>query len=244
MNMEMPRHVAIIMDGNGRWAKRYHKPRYEGHRAGVEAVRRAVEFAIENGIKILTLFALSVENYKCRPAVEVQFLLSLFFDSLKNNRAKLHEKNIRIRIIGDDTQFNKSLIYQIQETESLTKNNTGLTLVLAINYSGRWDITQAARRLAKDIQSDCVDAKAVNEKQFSQYLCLSDLLEPDLLIRTSGELRMSNFMLWQFAYTELFFSQEYWPEFDATVFQRAIDAFIQRKRRFGHTSEQLEQIGA
>lgn len=244
MNSNLPKHVAIIMDGNGRWAEQRDMPRYEGHRAGTDSVRRAIEFAVEHEIQVLTLFALSVENHECRPIEEVEFLLSLLLDSLQNNTSELHEKNIRIRIIGDRSQLNATLVNQIQETEALTKNNTGMTLVLAINYSGRWDIVQAARRLAEDVASGRVHSDTINEKVLTPYFCLSDLPEPDLFIRTSGELRISNFMLWQFAYTELFFPKEYWPEFDAAVFQRAIDAFSQRERRFGYTSQQMRLVGA
>lgn len=244
MNLDTPKHVAIVMDGNGRWARQRGLPRFEGHRAGTESVRAAIEFAVEKKIKALTLFALSVENHECRPLEEVQFLLSLFLESLQTNTPELNEKNVRVRIIGDRSQFDEDLLQQIKTTESLTCNNTGLNLVLAINYSGRWDIVQASKQLAKDVHDGRVNPEAINEEQFASYLSLSDLPEPDLFIRTSGELRISNFMLWQFAYTELFFPQEFWPDFDARVFQKALDEYAQRQRRFGRTSEQVESLRA
>ena len=244
MKTGVPKHVAIVMDGNGRWAKQRGLPRFEGHRAGTDSVRRAIEFAVEHHIEVLTLFALSVENHECRPLKEVQFLLSLLLESLQNNTQELHEKNVRVRIIGDRSQFNDALVQQIQKTEALTTSNSGLTLILAINYSGRWDIVQAAQRLAKAVVEGQVKAEAIDETQLSAYLSLSNLPDPDLLIRTSGELRVSNFMLWQLAYTELFFPKEYWPDFDTTTFQRALDAFAERERRFGGTSEPVESVSA
>ena len=244
MSVEIPKHVAIIMDGNGRWAKQRGWPRYEGHRAGADAVRRAIEFAVEHDIEVLTLFALSVENHECRPQEEVQFLLSLLLESLQKNTQELHEKNVRIRVMGDRSQFNDVLTQQILETERLTYANSGLTLVLAINYGGRWDIVQASRRLAQSVTNGAVKVADIDEAQFASYLSLANLSEPDLLIRTSDELRLSNFMLWQLAYTELFFTEEYWPDFDAVIFQRALDAFAQRERRFGYASQQAELRGA
>jgi len=244
MNSDRPKHVAIVMDGNGRWAKQRGLPRFEGHRVGTDSVRSAIEFAIEHQLEVLTLFALSVENHECRPLEEVQFLLSLLLESLRNNTNELHDNKVRIRVIGDRSQFDEDLLQQIDETESLTKDNSGLTLVLAINYSGRWDIVQATQRLVADVVAGRVRSEAIQERQFASYLSLSDLPEPDLFIRTSGELRISNFMLWQFAYTELFFPEEYWPDFDARVFQRALDTYAQRQRRFGRTSEQVESLGA
>jgi len=244
MNSDLPKHVAIIMDGNGRWAKQRGLPRFEGHRAGTESVRKALEFASEHEIEVLTLFALSVENYDCRPPEEVEFLLSLLLESLQKNTEELHSKKIRVRIIGDRSQFGEALLKQIETTERLTQGNNGMTLVLAINYSGRWDILQAAKRFEEDVSLGKQELDTVDENQFSRYLSLVDLPEPDLFIRTSGELRISNFMLWHFAYTELFFPDEYWPDFDEAVFQRGLDAFAQRERRFGMTGEQREIVGA
>lgn len=236
MTIRRPKHVAIVMDGNGRWAEERGLPRYEGHRAGSESVRRAIEFAVDHGIEVLTLFALSVENRECRPPEEVQFLLSLFLESLRNNADELNKKKVCVRIIGDRSCFNQDLLDQIDYTESLTKENEGLTLVLAINYSGRWDILQATKAVSKAVAAGELSDETLSEREFASYLSLSDLPEPDLLIRTSGELRISNFMLWQFAYTELFFPSEYWPDFDAALFQKAMDAFSKRQRRFGHVS--------
>ncbi len=234
------KHVAIVMDGNGRWARQRLLPRVAGHRAGAMAVRKAVEFAAEQNLKALTLFALSVENFNCRPAREVQLLLKLFLESLQNNLKELREKNIRLRVIGDRGPFDESLLNQIDYSEKSTSSNTGLQLVMAINYSGRWDITQAAQKLATQVAHQQLSVSDITAELFQQQLCLPDLPEPDLLIRTSGEQRISNFMLWQFAYTEMFFTDLYWPDFDAKAFQRALDFYYSKQRRFGRTSEQLE----
>jgi len=238
--INMPKHIAIVMDGNGRWAKRRMLPRVAGHRAGTKSVRRAIAFAVENNIEALTLFALSVENRNSRPASEVQLLMSLFLESLEKNTDELNEKNVRVRIIGERSDFSGQLLDQIHKTESTTKNNTGLNLVIAINYSGRWDITQAVKRVAADVTKKKLALDDVSENLFQQYLCLNELPEPDLLIRTSGEQRISNFMLWQFAYTEMYFPTEHWPDFDDAIFQRALDVYASRERRFGLTSEQVE----
>ncbi len=228
------------MDGNGRWARQRLLPRVAGHRAGAMAVRKAVEFAAEQNLKALTLFALSVENFHCRPTREVQLLLKLFLESLQNNLKELREKNIRLRVIGDRSPFDESLLNQIDYSEQSTSTNTGLQLVMAINYSGRWDITQAARKLAAQVSHQQLSIADITPELFQQQLCLPDLPEPDLLIRTSGEQRISNFMLWQFAYTEMFFTDLYWPDFDAKAFQLALDFYYSKQRRFGRTSEQLE----
>jgi len=240
MNDKPPKHVAIVMDGNGRWAKRKKLPRIAGHRAGAKSVRRAVEFCVEKEIEVLTLFALSVENRNSRPAGEVQFLMSLFLEALERNSDELHSNNVRVRIVGDRSTFSDKLLRQIDKSEQITKNNTGLNLVIAINYSGRWDIVQAAQRVAAMVSEQKLRPEEITESVFQQHLCLSDLPPPDLLIRTSGEQRISNFMLWQMAYTEMFFPDVYWPDFDAAVFQKALDLFASRERRFGLTSEQME----
>ena len=236
---ESLKHVAIVMDGNGRWAHRRLLPRAAGHRAGAQAVRKAVEFSIEKKFQVLTLFALSVENFNWRPAHEVNFLLKLFLESLQNNLAELNEKNVRLRIIGDRTPFDQALRQQIEYSEQLTRNNTGLQLVMAINYSGRWDITQAAQRLAQKVKDGQLTAAEITSPVFQQHTCLPDLPEPDLLIRTSGEQRISNFMLWQFAYTELFFTDIYWPDFDQNAFQTAVDFYYSKQRRFGRIGDQV-----
>lgn len=234
------KHVAIVMDGNGRWARHRLLPRIAGHHAGAVAVRKAVEFAAEQNLTALTLFALSVENFNCRPAREVQLLLKLFLESLQSNLQELSEKNIRLRVIGDRAPFDDGLLHQIEHSEQLTANNTGLQLVMAINYSGRWDITQAAQKLAKQVAEQQLPISAITAETLQQHLCLPDLPEPDLLIRTSGEQRISNFMLWQFAYTEMFFTDLYWPDFDSKAFRAALDFYYSKQRRFGRTAEQVE----
>lgn len=227
------KHVAIIMDGNGRWAAKRLLPRIAGHRAGSKAVRRAIDYSVQHQIPVLSLFALSVENFLSRPTREVQFLITLFTSSLKKNLQEMHDNHIRIRFIGDLTVFSESVQQQARDAESLTKNNNGLTLVIAINYSGRWDILQAAQKFSQYVITKHLSPTECTEKEFASFLCTQDLPEPDLLIRTSGEQRISNFMLWQLAYTELCFVKQCWPDFDEHVFSRVIDDFYQRERRFG-----------
>jgi undecaprenyl diphosphate synthase len=236
------KHVAIVPDGNGRWARRRLMPRVAGHHVGAQAVRKAVEFSIENNFQVLTLFALSVENYFHRPANEVQILLKLFLESLRDNLPELNEQNVRLRIIGDHSPFDKTLLSSIAKSEEVTANNTGLELVMALNYSGRWDIVQAAQRMSKEMQAGNLKPEEINEFTFQQRLCLSELPEPDLLIRTGGEQRISNFMLWQFAYTELYFTDIYWPDFDKQAFQKAIDFYYSKQRRFGRVTEQISTM--
>ena len=236
----IPKHVAIIMDGNGRWAKTRKLPRIAGHRAGAKSVRRALEFCNDQGIKHLTLFALSVENRQNRPEKELKFLLSLFLESLRKHTAEMHKHNIRVEIVGNRDLLDNVLMKHVEHTEKLTRDNSGLRFMVAIDYSGRWDIMQATQQMMCDgIKSD-----QVTEDLFSRYLCFGDVPEPDLMIRTSGEQRISNFMLWQMAYTEFYFSEAYWPDFDENVFQHAVDAFQQRERRFGFVNKQLESIHA
>lgn len=235
-DINLPQHVAIIMDGNGRWAKKRKLPRAAGHRAGAKAVERAIAYSVKRGIQALTLFALSIENRLNRPDREIHLLLSLFLDALRRHTAKLHEENVQVKIVGDRSFLEATLRQQIAETEKLTQSNTGLQLRIAINYSGRWDILQAMRR-AMQAQLSPED---IDDVTFQQFLCFHDVPEPDLLIRTSGEKRISNFFLWQCAYTELFFTDAFWPDFDDSVYAQAIDSFQQRERRFGYTSEQLE----
>lgn len=239
---KLPQHVAIIMDGNGRWANRRFMPRAAGHRAGAKVVRKAVTYCKQHGIAVLSLFALSVENYLNRPEPEIQFLMTLFADALLRNTEELHQSNVKIRFMGDLSILSPALHKQVAHAQSLTTDNTGLTLVLAIHYSGRWDIVQAAKRFARATRDQSVDPDMLTEADFSRYLCLHDLPEPDLLIRTSGEQRISNFMLWQFAYTELFFTDAFWPDFNEAEFSRAIAAYQKRERRFGLTSEQMQDV--
>lgn len=239
----IPKHIAIVMDGNGRWALQRKLPRVAGHRAGAKTVRLIVEHCARLKIDVLTLFAFSLEN-RARPISEVKFLMTLFLQSLEENIQELHENNIRLRIIGDHRQFDKKLLKKIQASEALTEKNTGLTLVIAINYSGRWDIVRASQKLAAQVAAQQLSPNEITQELFRQRLCLADLPDPDLLIRTSGEQRLSNFMLWQFAYTELFFSPSFWPDFDIKAFDDAIKFYQTRQRRFGLTSEQVEKQDA
>jgi len=233
---ELPCHVAIIMDGNGRWAKQRHMPRVAGHKAGVNAARLAVEVCAKNKIDALTLFAFSSENWN-RPRKEVDLLMDLFITSLRNEAKAIHANNIRMQIVGDRTPFTQKLQDRIAEVESLTRDNTGMTLSVAVNYGGRWDIVQAARKLLEEgVKSD-----DVNEELFSEYMMLQHLPAPDLFIRTGGEHRISNFLLWQLAYTELYFSDELWPDFSESALLDAFRDFAGRQRRFGRTGEQVEQ---
>lgn len=234
-----PRHVAIVMDGNGRWAKKRFLPRVVGHRVGASAVRKAIQFALDHQIEVLTLFALSVENFLNRPAKELELLLDLFFESLQSNIQELHANHIRIRFIGERTRFQASLQKAILDAEALTAQNSKLQLVIAMNYSGRWDIVEAVRQIAEKVKNNVLMPAEINQQYFANQLCLQDLSEPDLLIRTGGEKRISNFLLWHLAYTEMYFSDIYWPDFDAHVFQQAIDFYRTRQRRFGYTDEQL-----
>jgi undecaprenyl diphosphate synthase len=229
----VPRHVAIIMDGNGRWAKARHLPRIAGHRRGAEAVRATVRACAERGIQFLTLFAFSSENWR-RPAEEVALLMQLFKRALANEVAKLHENGVRLKVVGDTARFDPTIRKLIDKGERLTKDNTGLTLTIAANYGGRWDILQAMERLVQD-------GKPVSEENLAPYLSMSYAPEPDLFIRTGGEQRVSNFLLWQIAYTELFFTEALWPDFGGAVLDEAIASYRRRERRFGRTSEQLEQ---
>ena len=233
----LPRHIAIIMDGNGRWAKKKHLPRLAGHKAGIEAVRQTIKRCVEKKIAVLTLFAFSSENWR-RPQEEVSYLMQLFITALKNEADKLHEQNIQLRVIGDRTRFDEKLRHQIAAVEQLTVNNTGLKLLLATNYGGQWDIMQAMRRIAVDIEKGTLQSTSITDQLISSYLSFADLPDPDLFIRTSGELRISNFILWQLAYTELYFTDILWPDFNADELDKALAFFAERERRFGCTSEQ------
>lgn len=231
----MPQHVAIIMDGNGRWAKEKGRLRVFGHRNGVQAVRRAVSYARKNHIQYLTLYAFSSENWK-RPEKEVSALMALFMQALKKESNRLHKNNIKLKIIGDRSQFSESLQQKMAEVEQLTAENTALTLNIAANYGGRWDILQAAKKLAESHAKGEIsgeDLNALDENAFQQLLVTAEQPPVDLVIRTSGEERISNFLLWQIAYAELFFTPILWPDFNESVFQQAIDTFQQRNRRFG-----------
>ena len=232
---QIPRHVAIIMDGNGRWAKQRFLPRIAGHRRGADAVRGVVRACAERGIEYLTLFAFSSENWR-RPEEEVSFLMRLFIVALEQEVEKLHANGIRFRVIGDLDRFEPRLVQLIEDAQTLTRDNQQLTLTVAANYGGRWDILQALNRLQQD-RPEVVGK--VTEADLAPYLALNDAPEPDLFIRTGGEERISNFLLWQLAYTELYFTSILWPDFDAAQLDRAIASYQQRERRFGRTSEQL-----
>ena len=236
----LPRHVAIVMDGNGRWARCRGLPRIAGHRAGAKTACEVIKYVSKKGIEVLTIFAFSLEN-RARPQTEVNFLMSLFLDSLKHNINELHKNNIRLRVIGDYKDFDRKLLTQIYVSQRLTKNNIGLKLIIALNYSGRWDIVQATQQLGKKIQNGEINSNSVTTKLFQECLCLSDLPDPDLLIRTGGEQRLSNFMLWQVAYTEIYFTSTYWPDFNSGTLEQALIFYQMRQRRFGLTPEQVEE---
>ncbi|WP_191602552.1 isoprenyl transferase [Marinomonas algicola] len=227
-----PAHIAIIMDGNNRWAKKKLLPSVAGHKAGAGAVRRTVEAAAEAGVKVLTLFAFSSENWQ-RPKVEVEGLMSLFMRSLKKEAKRLKEHNIRLRVIGDLSQFSTALQEQIRLSESETASNVGMSLIIAANYGGRWDITQAAKRLCQSVLEGEISIDDIDEKKIGEHIQLADLPPPDLLIRTSGEERLSNFLLWQTAYSEFVFLPVLWPDFDKTHFDEALSVYHGRQRRYG-----------
>ncbi|MDD5037485.1 MAG: isoprenyl transferase [Methylococcaceae bacterium] len=239
--VQLPRHIAIIMDGNGRWAKKRFLPRTAGHRAGVASVRKAIEYCRAQGVKVLTLFAFSSENWR-RPAQEVSVLMGLFLSTLEKETHKLHQNNVRLRVIGDRNAFAAELQQRIGDAEKLTAANIGLDLVIAANYGGRWDIAQAARRMAEEVVAGNLSPAAITEESLASYLHLADLPEPDLFIRTGGEQRISNFLLWQLAYTELYFTETLWPDFDETELETAIKDYAGRQRRFGYTGEQVETL--
>jgi undecaprenyl diphosphate synthase len=231
----IPRHVAVIMDGNGRWAKQRGLPRVAGHRRGVKVVRSVVSACAERGVEYLTLFAFSSENWR-RPAEEVTFLMQLFVMALKQEVGRLHHNGVRFKVIGDLSRFEPKLVRQAREAEALTVANQRLTLTIAANYGGRWDVLQAANRMLREHPGL---AAGFAESDLTPYLALNYAPEPDLFIRTGGEQRISNFVLWQLAYTELYFTDTLWPDFDAAALDRAIVSYQQRERRFGRTSEQL-----
>jgi undecaprenyl diphosphate synthase len=236
---DRPRHVAVIMDGNGRWARRRGLPRIAGHRRGAESVRALVESCGEHGIPFLTLFAFSSENWR-RPASEVSLLMDLFLTALEREVQKLHANNVRFRVIGDIARFAPKIVDRIREGETLTAGNTGLTLTVAANYGGRWDIAQACRALAAQAAAGTLDPVEITPESLEPHLSMAGLPEPDLFIRTGGEQRISNFLLWQLAYTELYFTPALWPDFDRAQFELALQSFAGRQRRFGQTGEQVE----
>jgi undecaprenyl diphosphate synthase len=234
----VPGHVAIIMDGNGRWAKQRRLPRVAGHKRGVEAVRAAVKACAERGIAFLTLFAFSSENWR-RPAEEVSLLMQLFHAALSSEVTKLHRNGVRLKVIGDLGRFDHKIRELVKAGEELTAQNTRLTLTVAANYGGRWDMLQAFSRLAAE-RPELLGAP-LDESALGPYLSMSYAPEPDLFIRTGGEKRISNFLLWQLAYTEMHFTDTLWPDFDAAALDEALASYRRRERRFGRTSEQVQQ---
>ena len=231
---DVPRHIAIIMDGNGRWAKKRLLPRVMGHKKGLAALEALIAECARMGVAYLTVFAFSTENWR-RPADEVSFLMKLFMRALKVQVAKMHKNNMRLKVIGNRNRFSEAIINGIAEAEALTAGNTGLTLTIAADYGGRWDILQAANRLLAAGKTE------ITETDLSAELMLAEAPEPELFIRTGGETRISNFMLWQMAYAELYFTDVLWPDFDVAEVDKAIGSFQKRERRFGRTSEQLPQ---
>lgn len=237
-NASLPRHVAVIMDGNGRWAKRLGLSRIAGHRRGVESVRRLVKYCAKLNIDYLTLFAFSSENWR-RPVTEVRLLMELLSNALESEVKKLNENNVRLRILGDLNRFSPKIQLLIRNAEDLTGSNSGLNLTIAANYGGRWDITDACRKIAIKTKSGEIDPTQIDSQTIESHLSTSSLPEPDLFIRTGGEQRISNFLLWQLAYTELYFTEVLWPEFDNTQFDTALESFYGRQRRFGRTGDQV-----
>jgi undecaprenyl diphosphate synthase len=237
----VPDHIAIIMDGNGRWAKERGKSRVFGHREGVRSVRDIVEACGQVGVKNLTLYAFSTENWK-RPIDEVSMLMRLLVSSLKQEINSLHKNGVRLNVIGEMPKLPKEAQAELLEAIDKTSSNTGLMLTLALSYSGRWDITRAMKRVALDVRNGKISPEDVNEDTISKYLSTASIPDPDLLIRTSGEFRISNFLLWQLAYTEIYIGDCFWPEFRRTQLYEAIKSFQSRERRFGLVSEQIDNV--
>lgn len=237
---QVPKHVAIIMDGNNRWAKKRFMPGVAGHKAGVDAVRAVVETSAKEGVEVLTLFAFSSENWR-RPANEVSALMQLFVAALQREVRKLHKNNIRLVVMGDLSGFNDQIQDLVREAQEKTRDNSAMTLVIAANYGGQWDIVQASKRIAEEVQAGRLAVTDINEDVFHQYTWLNEFPAPDLMIRTGGEQRISNFMLWQTAYAEYYFSDALWPDFKEQEYKKALAAFAERTRRFGRTDDQLKE---
>jgi len=237
----IPQHIAIIMDGNGRWAQQRGKTRVVGHKAGVESVRSTVTQARKLGVKALTLFAFSSENWQ-RPEKEVSVLMDLFMFVLTREVKRLHKNNIKFQVVGDLSRFSEKLQKKIALAQQLTENNTSMVLSVAANYGGRWDIAHAAKILAKQVVQNQLTLEDINEDTLSQHICLADLPELDLLIRTGGDFRISNFLLWQAAYAEFYFTETLWPDFNEQELIKALSVFGQRERRYGLTSDQVKSI--
>jgi len=234
----MPAHIAIVMDGNGRWAKKKKRPRSMGHQAGQKALRATIEQCVKRGVETLTVFAFSSENWN-RPANEVSRLMEIFLKALDKEVSELHENGICLRFIGDKTAFSSAIQTRMLAAETLTHDNQRMVVNIAVNYGGRWDITQAAAKLASAVKGGSLAVDEIRESTFSGFLALADSPDPDLFIRTGGEMRISNFLLWQAAYTEFYFTDVLWPDFDAAELDRAITTFQSRERRFGRTGDQM-----
>lgn len=239
---EIPTHIAIIMDGNGRWAKRRGLPRVAGHREGVKSVRDVVEACAQLGVKYLTLFAFSTENWR-RPKEEIDTLMKLLIRTLRSETEKLHKNDIKLMAIGDIDSLPKEVRQELKEAMEKTKNNKRMVLNLALSYSGRWEIIEAVKEIARDVKKGKVKIEEIDDKLFSNYLKTAGIPDPDLLIRTSGEFRISNFLLWQIAYTELYITDCLWPDFRRKHLYEAIRDYQRRERRFGMTSEQIKKKG-
>ena len=236
--IKIPRHIAIVMDGNGRWAKARQRPRFMGHKRGVKIVRQIVRTCNELNVEYLSLFAFSSENWK-RPEEEVKSLMGLFMMVLDREAKSLAKNNVRLQIIGDLSQFSEKLQKKIKKVEALTTKSTGLRLIIAANYGGRWDVVESARQLALQVKSGDLNAESISEENLTNNLATQGFPDPDLFIRTGGEKRISNFLIWQMAYTELYFTDVLWPDFDADELKKAIKDYSSRQRRFGKTGEQV-----
>ena len=234
----LPQHIAVVMDGNGRWANKRYLPRAAGHKAGVTATRKIVEICALNKIKALTIFAFSSENWN-RPKTEVSTIMTLFLTTISAEVKKLHKKNVRVRFIGERSRFTQKLQNSINECEDLTKGNGGLQLNIAANYGGRWDVVNACKSIIEEIQNNKMTLNEVNEELLNNFMSLSAIPEPDLFIRTGGEQRISNFLIWQLAYTELYFVDTLWPDFSDEDFSAALSWYANRQRRFGKTGQQI-----
>ncbi|VAW50988.1 Undecaprenyl diphosphate synthase [hydrothermal vent metagenome] len=239
----LPQHIAVVMDGNGRWAKKRHLPRAAGHKSGVNATRKIVENCAKNKIEALTIFAFSSENWN-RPEDEVSNLMSLFVSTIMAEVKKLNKKNVCVKFIGERTRFSEKLQKSINDAEELTKNNTGLQLNIAANYGGRWDVVNACKRIAESVKNNQEQIEKIDEKMFDSFMSLHEVPAPDLFIRTGGEQRISNFLIWQLAYSELYFVDTLWPDFSDEDFSLALDWYTGRQRRFGKTGQQLLNASA
>lgn len=235
---KLPRHIAIIMDGNGRWAKQRNRSRTFGHKAGVDSLKETIETCASYGVEVLTVFAFSSENWR-RPVKEVGIIMELFMLTLKSQEKRLHKNNIRLKVVGNRSRFSSSLQNKIKKVENLTADNTGLMLVIAANYGGQWDVEQAAQQMMIHAAQCNID---VAELKLSDFLCTAGLPDPDLFIRTGGEKRISNFLLWQIAYSELYFTDTLWPDFGKEALDSAIKSFSSRHRRFGKTGDQVNEV--